>query len=200
MRRYPTVILTKEMIEAARTLIPVTEVRRTVASKIDTLTGILGEFIFARYFYKDWRRNRVGENKGDVDFEDIEIKTSAFPFSDRLNLLVREDYAQKRKPPFYVQIIIDVGSRNADDISPGTKAYLCGWATAEEVDRAPKRDFGSKIGGRGGYRCHYIRITALRSMEAFPAVHSGSSCTVGMAQGDLKPNRERNGADFTAKH
>ena len=167
MRTYPTVILTKEMIQAAKALIPATEVHRTVASEIDTLTGILGEFVFSQYFYHDWRQHRVGENKGDVDFEDIEIKTSAFPFNDRLNLLVREDYAQKRKPPFYVQIIIDVPSRRADDISPGTKAYLCGWATAEEIGNAPKRDFGSKVGDRGGYRCHHIRITALHSMEAF---------------------------------
>ena len=162
------------MIQAAKALIPVTEVHRTVASKIDTLTGILGEFVFAQYLYNHWRRNRVGENKGDVDFKDIEIKTSAFPFNDRLNLLVRKDYAQKRKPPFYVQIIIDVASRNADEISPGTKAVVCGWATAEEVDHAPKRDFGSEIGDQGGYRCHHIRITALHSMEEFPAVHSGS--------------------------
>lgn len=167
MSHYPTVIITKEMIEAAKAFIPATKVHRTVASKIDTLTGILGEFVFAQYFYNDWRQNSVGENKGEVDFKDIEIKTSAFPFNDRLNLLVREDYAQKRKPARYVQIIIDVLSRNADEISPGTKAYLCGWATAEEVDRAPKRDFGSKIGDQGGYRCHHIRITALHSMEEF---------------------------------
>jgi len=167
MSKASTVILTEEMIEAARALIPATRVRRTVASGIDTLTGILGEFAFAEYFYNDWRRNRVGENKGEVDFEGIEIKASAFPFSDRLNLLVREDYAQKRKPAFYVQIILDVPSRHADTIFPGTKALVCGWATAEEVDRAPKRDFGSKMGGRGGYSCHYIRISALHSMEGF---------------------------------
>ncbi|MCD6336404.1 MAG: hypothetical protein J7M27_13955 [Candidatus Latescibacteria bacterium] len=167
MSKASTVILTEEMIEAARALISATRVRRTVASGIDTLTGILGEFAFAEYFYNDWRQNRVGENKGEVDFEGIEIKASAFPFSDRLNLLVREDYAQKRKPAFYVQIILDVPSRHADTIFPGTKALVCGWATAEEVDRAPKRDFGSKMGGRGGYSCHYIRISALHPMEAF---------------------------------
>ena len=106
MAAYPTIRITEEMIDAAKNLEASVKVNRTVASEIDTLTGILGEFVFAQYFYSDWRKNRVGSNKGDVNFTDIEIKTSAFPFSERLNLLVREDYAQIRKPPFYVQIII----------------------------------------------------------------------------------------------
>jgi len=166
-REYPTVIITPEMLDEAERLIPSTRVKRTVASKIDTLTGHLGEFAFAAYFFGDWRKHRVGKNKGQSDFEDIEIKTSAFPFSERLNLLVREDYARKRKPPFYVQIIIDVNARNAGEIPPGAKAYICGFATSGEVDRAPKRDFGSKFGGSGGYLCHYICIKNLREMGAF---------------------------------
>lgn len=163
----PFVVITKEMINNAELLVNEVEVKRTKASSIDTLTGILGEFAFAEYFYKDWRKNRVGENKGDVNFKNIEIKTSAFPFNNNLNLLVREDYAQKRKPPFYIQIIIDVANRKASFISSGTKAYICGFASAEEVDNAPKRDMGSKIGLYGGYLCHCIPITKLHDMNIF---------------------------------
>ena len=112
-------------------------------------------------------KNRVGENKGEVNFIDIEIKTSAFPFRDTLNLLVREDYANKRKPPFYIQIIIDVIDSKADEIYENTKAYIAGWATANEVDCAPKKDFGSKLSQHGGYKCFYIQIKNLHLMSNF---------------------------------
>lgn len=165
--RYFTVEITREMITEAQRLIPVTQVNRTIASKIDTLAGHLGEFVFAQYFYGTWRKHRVGWTKGEADFIDIEIKTSAFPMNNRLNLLVREDYARKRKVPFYVQIIIDVDSSKAEHIETGTTAFICGWATGEEVQLAPLKDFGSKFGGRGGYRCHYIPIPRLHPMKDF---------------------------------
>lgn len=167
MPRYPFTLITEEMLAEAQRLIPATRVRRTIASRIDTLTGHLGEFVFAKYLYQDWQKHRVGQNRGESDFEDIEIKTSAFPFNEKLNLLVREDYAKKRKPAYYVQIIIDVDTRTASEIPPGTRAYVCGYATASEVDAAPKRDFGSKFGGDGGYHCHHIRIDKLHPIELF---------------------------------
>ena len=165
MNSYPYIIITKEMLDEARQLIPQTKVERTVASKIDTLTGHLGEFAFAQFFFGDWKKHRVGKNKGETDFDNIEIKTSAFPFSEKLNLLVREDYARKRKPKFYVQLIIDVASAKADAIPEGTRVYLCGYTTAEEVDKAPLKDFGSKLGSEGGYKCHYIPITKLKPVR-----------------------------------
>jgi len=167
MKNYEYIVITQEMIDEANKLINKVKVNRTIASKIDTLTGILGEFAFAQYMYNDWKKNRVGENKGDVNFKDIEIKASAFPFSESLNLLVREDYAQKRKPPFYVQIIIDVNSNKADKIEKNTKAYIAGWATAKEIDSAPKKDFGSKLSDSGGYKCFYIQIKNLHEMNTF---------------------------------
>lgn len=167
MTIYPVVTITEEMIDSAQKLVDAVRVNRTIASRIDTLTGILGEFVFAQYFYSDWRKNRVGLNKGDVNFTDIEIKTSAFPFSQRLNLLVREDYARKRKAPFYVQIIISVKDKKASSIEPGTLAYVCGYATAKEVDNAPLKDMGSKFGGYGGYKCHHIKIPDLFPMDGF---------------------------------
>lgn len=167
MADFPYIILTEEMIDSAKMQVGQVKVNRTIASKIDTLTGILGEYSFAEYFYGDWRKNRVGKNKGDVNFHNIEIKTSSFPFNNNLHLLVREDYADKRKPPFYIQIIIDVESPNANIITPGTKTFICGFASASEVDSAPKRDFGSKFGGAGNYKCHYIKITALHPMSQF---------------------------------
>ncbi|MFZ0391681.1 MAG: hypothetical protein WAN36_14570 [Calditrichia bacterium] len=170
--KYPTVKITQEMLDEADRLIPATRVFRTIASKIDTLTGHLGEFVFADYFYGNWHKHRVGKNRGEADFGDIEIKASSFPFSEKLNLLVREDYARKRKPRFYIQIIIDVNSGSASEINAGTTAYLCGFATAGEVDAAPKRDFGSKIARKGGYLCHYINIKNLHPMADLKKAYS----------------------------
>lgn len=163
----PEIIITEEMIKEAQRLVKQVRVYRTIASEIDTLTGILGEFVFAEYYFGDWKKHKVGENKGKSDFPDIEIKTSAFPFNEKLNLLVREDYAEKRKPKFYAQIIIDVESRYAREINPNTRAIICGWATSEMVDAAPKRDMGSKFGGGGGYLSHFININNLNAMESF---------------------------------
>jgi hypothetical protein len=192
MRQYPFVTLTSEMIDEATALVPATRVMRTVASKIDTLAGHLGEFAFAEHFYGSWRQHRVGRNRGQVDFPGIEIKTSAFPIRDTLNLLVREDYAAMRKPPFYVQVILDVPDKKADAVAPGTKAYVCGFASADEVDRSPLRDFGSKFGGSGDYRCHYIAIRDLHPIEELPQAYDNYAAFEGrLGAADLDTSRGR---------
>ncbi len=165
MAIYPKVIITTEMLSSAKQFVNRVSVDRTKASEIDTLTGILGEFVFAGYFYGDWKKHHVGKNRGKEDFAGIEIKTSAFPFSENLHLLVRQDYAQKRKPKFYVQIILNVDSFHANEIKPGTAALICGFATAQEVGNTPLKDFGSKMGGSGGYKCHYISIKNLHPVQ-----------------------------------
>lgn len=166
---HSKITITPEMLAEAQRLIPQTRVNRTVASPVDTLAGHLGEFAFAAYFFGDWRQHRVGQNKGEADFGDVEIKTSAYPFSEKLHLLVREDYAKKRKPAAYVQVIIDLPSPQAAEIFSGTTAILCGFADAAAVDAAPKKDFGSKFGSEGGYQCHFIRIDQLRPMAELAA-------------------------------
>ena len=65
----------------------------------------------------------------------------------------------------YVQIVIDVDSKKAEQIKPGTKAFICGWASAEEVDKAPLKDMGSKLSERGGYKCHHINIKDLHDIH-----------------------------------
>ena len=56
MRVYDYIIISNEMIFEAKKLINEVKVNRTIASKIDTLTGILGEFAFAQYMYGDWKK------------------------------------------------------------------------------------------------------------------------------------------------
>ena len=51
------------MIEEANKLISFVKVNRTKTSPYDTLGGILGEFIFAEYFFNNWRKNLVVKNR-----------------------------------------------------------------------------------------------------------------------------------------
>jgi len=163
--------ITAEMVHAAQQITPRVAVARTKASPVDTLAGVLGEMTFAQYWLGDWRSHRVGRNKGQPDFPDIEVKASAHPYHERLHLLVREDYALKRKPRFYVQVVINVAEPQATDVGPDTLALVCGFATAEEVDAAPLRDFGSRYGGDGGYRCRHIVLTKLHPIEQLRAAY-----------------------------
>ena len=170
---YVDVNISKEMLDYADSVLGQISVNRTRASEIDTLTGAVGELAFADWFLGDWRLHDLTVTKGLIDFLDtIEIKTSSYPFSDRLNLLVRSDYAVARKPQIYVQIIVNVSDPRARQITPGTICRLSGWATHDEVMSAPLKDFGSKFGGRGGYLCHYIQIKSLHPMSAFPIKRS----------------------------
>ncbi len=168
--KYPRITISDEMIAAARPLSREVAMRRTKASAVDALAGVLGEMAFAQYLYSDWRRHELLTNKGRADFDTIEVKASAFPFSTRLHLLVREDYAAKRKPLCTVQIVLDVKDARAGDIPAGTFAILCGYATSDEIDAAPMKDFGSKLGGAGGYRCRYIPISKLHPMSELSLV------------------------------
>jgi hypothetical protein len=58
-----------------------------------------------------------------------------------------------------------VSSKNASEIKPNTKAFICGYATCGEVHDSRKKDFGSKFGGRGGYNCFYIPILNLHPIS-----------------------------------
>lgn len=154
------------MLRNARTRIPDLSIVRTKTSQFDTLYGILGEYCFAQWFLGEWESHSKKDTKGNIDFfNKVEIKTSAFPFSENLNLLVREDYALKRKPEFYVQTIIDLPKNGYSGPSAQLKCILAGYATSEEVDLAPSKDFGSKFGGKGGYKCKYISIKNLKPMD-----------------------------------
>jgi hypothetical protein len=171
----PVVIpITAEMVHEAQQIAPRVAVARTKASPIDDLAGVLGEMTFAQYWLGDWHQHRVGRNKGQPDFPDIEVKASAYPYRESLHLLVRQSYALERKPRFYVQVVINVAEPHVTDIAPETLALICGFATTQEVDAAPLRDFGSKYGGDGGYRCRHIVLTKLHPIERLRAAYDDS--------------------------
>lgn len=142
-------------------------VRRTQASDYDSLTGNLGEVIFAEWHLGDFRNHNLGKTKGKLDFDHIEIKTSAFPFSEKLHLKVREDYYEKRHPPIYVQIIISVKNAGlmpaVDDI-----AYICGFCSHRYLHKhGICKEETNRHGEFIGYRCMNLRITELADMAYF---------------------------------
>lgn len=154
-----TVPITTEMVNEAKRLAPFVKINRTCTSKDDSVTGLLGEFVWFQFRYGDWKKHSALKNKGKVDDKEVEVKTSEFPLNPYLNLLIREEYKEERKPPFYVQVIVDNNK---------TQGHICGFATNAEVENADKKDFGSKFGGKGGYECYYIPILKLHPiMEIF---------------------------------
>lgn len=161
------VVITSEMLHAAELASGLVHVNRTIASPIDTLTGILGEMVWAQYYFGDWRKHNLITNKGRSDFDSVEIKTSAFHFNRKLNLLVREEYSKKRKPKYYVQIIISIESGQSR-ILPDTNAYICGFALQQEVENAPYRQETKKGGGMAGYRTKFIPIVQLHPIQELP--------------------------------
>lgn len=161
------VVITAEMLYAAELAASLSHVNRTIASPVDTLTGALGEMVWAHHYFGDWRKHNLVKNIGKSDFAKVEIKASAFRFNPRLNLLVREEYHAKRKPQYYVQVIIDVDPKNPR-IVPDTNAFICGYATFDEVDRAPLRDEKSKRGGSAGFRTKFIPILKLHPISELP--------------------------------
>ena len=161
------IVITAEMLRAAELAAALSHVNRTIASPVDTLTGALGEMVWAQYYFGAWRKHNLVKNIGQSDFKEVEIKASAFRFNPRLNLLVRADYHAKRKPKYYVQVIIDVDPKNPR-IVPDTNAFICGFATGDEVERAPLRDEKSKRGGAAGFRTKFIPILKLHPISELP--------------------------------
>ena len=161
----PRVVITDEMIQGANELVNDVQVHRTRTSPVDTLAGIIGEFAFAEWYYGDWRKNEVGETIGRPDFEDrIEVKTSVFPLSSRLNLPIREDYAISRQPDYYIWCCIDVPSKFEKEILLGREVAIVGWATGEDAHSAPL----GNMGWVQSYRCHLTPVPDLRPMGEFP--------------------------------
>ena len=136
------------------------DVQGTIASPSDSILNAVGMIAFAEWFTGDWRKLL------DIVCL-VEVKTLAHPFRDTLNLLVREDDVKKRISPLYVLVVLDVPKPQVTDILPGTEAIIAGFAYGFEVKNAPLKDFGSKFGGEGGSRCHFIPIFKLHPMEEF---------------------------------
>lgn len=138
------------------------QIQRTRASPFDAYVGILGELVWAKWRYGAIEQFDTLGTRGKTDDGDYEIKTSKTRVSEYSHLMVREDYALKRQPKYYVLVLI------ASDQAPNaeTEAYVCGWATHADVTAKPPRERISNHTGRSqGYRCYEIRASDLKPMK-----------------------------------
>lgn len=160
----PRIKITNAMLVFAKEKEKDVAVMRTKTSPVDALAGAIGEVAFAQWFYGDWRKNEVGLNQGRPDFEGlVDVKTSVYPLSNRLNLPIREDYARARCPALYVWCCINVPSPYEKDIRSGLDVAIVGWTTGKKGNSAPL----GYMGWVRSYRCHLTPVPELETMETF---------------------------------
>lgn len=149
------------------------QIRRTRASPADAYIGVLGELVWARLRYGDIGRLDTLSTRGKADDvsagAQIEVKTSKTAVHERAHLMVRKDYARARQPTAYVLVLIPEGQPEGEE----TCAFVCGWATHEEVLRSPLRErYSHKTGAAQGYRCHEIAARDLHPIRTLLAALS----------------------------
>lgn len=143
---------------------PVRQMRRTRASPADAYLGVLGELAWAVWRYGDAAQFDTLHTKGQVDdaLDGAEIKTSKTRVDARSHLMVREDYAQKRRAAFYVLALVPFAQADGAE----TDVFLCGWATHDELMAHPPVERVSRHTGKPqGYKCYEIVCTDLHAMK-----------------------------------
>ncbi|MCS6847662.1 MAG: hypothetical protein RMN52_08110 [Anaerolineae bacterium] len=141
-------------------------IQRTRASPIDAYIGVLGELVWAKLRYGNFSRLGVPGAKGQVDDvspdAQIEVKTSKTKVHERAHLMVREDYARARQPTAYVLVLIPEEQADGEEEA----AFVCGWATHEEVLHGHLQErLSRKTGAAQGYRCYEIAVRDLHPVE-----------------------------------
>lgn len=159
MYKYPYTFVKQEMIDYAQSIEKDVRVDRTRNSLHDTIIGVVGELIFLKWYYGDWKSN-VGllGKMGQVDIGGlVEIKASATSMQGPVHLLVREDYFEKRIPQAYVQVIFDTTNGKKNTIYDGIKAYIVGWCEHQDVANGKTFNYG--------YPCKAVNIKDLYPMD-----------------------------------
>jgi len=161
----------------ARADAAVRQMSRTRASQQDAYIGTLGELVWAKLRYGDWSHFDTLHTRGKSDDAgsgdsagDVEIKTSKTRISTSSHLMVREDYALKRQPAFYVLVLVP------QDQPPQQErdAYVCGWAShAEVIARPPIERISRHTQRPQGFRCYEVGCGDLKPLHTLPFRLSG---------------------------
>jgi len=164
--------ISEGMLEYAKSLEEKMQMNRTKESEVDTLTGLLGELVFADWWYNgDWKRGNSYENLvnnfGKPDFEGrFEVKSSTHKFSWNLNLLIREDY-NKRIPPFYVQVLFDTDKKELTTMTP---CSIIGYADGNNAHNGELKE----MAGITSYKCYHTPFTKLNPIYDLRFIINGS--------------------------
>ena len=148
---------------------PTRQMHRTRASAQDSYIGTLGELAWAKLRYGDWQTFDTLHTQGQADdasaWGSVEVKTSKTRLSTQSHLMVREDYAHKRQPAFYVLVLISQDQKPQQE----SEAYVCGWAThAEVVAHPPRERISRHTQTQQGYRCYEVACGELHSLSELP--------------------------------
>lgn len=168
---FQHVEITTPMIQYCNKIKDRLDMNRTKESSIDTEVGIMGELVFAQWMYGDYMRgntlSEIRDNFGQVDFDGrYEIKASAHKFSWKLHLPVRQDYAEKRKPLYYIQVLFDT---DKPVISVYTNAMIIGYcSSAMALDREPET-----MGRVTSFKCYLTPFSDLLPMSDFRELEGG---------------------------
>lgn len=159
------------------------QMQRTRASPADAYIGTLGELVWAQLRYGSYAGFDTLHSQGKVDDHGsvnplepiveigikieigIEIKTSKTRVSPHSHLMVREDYARRRQPDFYVLVLIP----HTQAPSAERDAFVCGWAShAEVIARPPIERISTHTGRTQGFRCYEVAAADLHPLHELP--------------------------------
>ena len=166
---FVTVAIDSAMLKRAAELEEYRRVNRTRASEVDSWIGILGEIAWSQVRYGTIDAVDLVGNKGRVDDDalgsTVEVKASKTWAWTKAHLMVREDYALKRAADYYVFILF----RNNEPDRQEKVAFVCGWATHDEVLASTLRErFSTKTGQRQGYKCYEVPCGELHPIRQLP--------------------------------
>tara|TARA_Y100001949_G_scaffold160648_1_gene152402 strand:- start:658 stop:1185 length:528 start_codon:yes stop_codon:yes gene_type:complete len=156
--------ITPDMMRYANSLHSKLKMDRTVESEIDSLIGLMGELVFASWFYGDYMKGNtlaeIKENYGQPDFDrKYEIKASCHKYSENLNLPVREDYAKKRTPQYYIQVLFDT---EKPAIDTHTRALLIGWIDGYQATEGKEPQTMGRV---TSFKCYLTPFKQLHPMS-----------------------------------
>ena len=155
--------ITSDMIQYVNRIKTKLGIERTKESEIDTEVGLMGELVFAKWWYGDYMKGNtlqdLKNNFGHADFDGkFEIKASCHRWSEKLHLPVREDYANKRTPQYYVQVLFDTDKAA---ITTETRALIIGWIHGEQAKNGELRAMGKIT----SFKCYLTPFTELSPMS-----------------------------------
>ena len=145
------------------------KIKRTRASPLDAYIGTLGELVWAQLRYGSHTNFDTLNSRGKVDdpgtHASVEVKTSKTRISPLSHLMVREDYALRRQPSFYVLVLIP----QTQPPFAERDAFVCGWASHTEViARPPIERISTHTGRAQGFRCYEVAASDLHPLAELP--------------------------------
>lgn len=163
----PWVVITEELFQEAKRLIPQIQLQNDRANEFDALTGTVGELAFAQWFYGDFRSHSVGRNFGKSDFEGIEVKTSLHTLTSARHLIAKASYVETRPAAFYVQCFCNSSTPRRGPLI-GDTVFVAGWLAKEQLLNLGRENWEvTRDGENTGIRTLRVPLPRLNPMEEF---------------------------------